>query len=149
MDGIFFNCTNPLGSLVPSIYMLLECSDSFHFALGPLPCFWIHQRRYYAVTVCPASRLMTRAVWLSVYNAVVRAVDARPGGAALLRVTAALEPLHPRVYPAMTPRWHPASSKVVGVLCIMLSTRKNPIPDSWSGCPFSPLIVLTQPYPVH
>ena len=102
----------------------------FSLCVGPLLCSWIHQRRH-AVTVCPASRLMACVVWLSAHNAVARAVDARPGGPALFRVTAALEPLHPQVYPAMTPGWHPASSTVVGVLCIVLSIRKNSIPDSW------------------
>ena len=131
MGVIFCTCTNPLGSLVPSIYMLLVYSDSFHFALIiPLLCSWIHQRRHFAVTVCPASRLMACAVWLSAHNAVARVVDARPGASTLLRVTAALEPLHPRVYPAMTQGWHLASLTVVGVLYIVLSIRKNSIPDS-------------------
>ena len=126
MGVIFYNCTNPLGSLVPSIYMLLVYSDSFHFALIiPLLCPWIHQRRHFAVTVCPASRLMACAVWLSAHNAVDRAVDARPGGSVLLRVTAALEPLHPRMYLAMTPGWHLASSTVVGVISIVFSIRNR------------------------
>ena len=145
------NCTNPLGSLVPSIYMLLVYSDSFHFAfmIPLLLCSWIHQRRHFAVTVYPASRLMACAVWLSAHNAVARVVDAKPGGSALLRVTAALEPLHPRVYPAMTPGWHLASLTVVGVMYVVLSIRDNSIPDSWDWCPFSPLNVLTQLHPVH
>ena len=126
MGVIFCNCINPLGSLVPSIYMLPVYSDSFHFALIiSLLCSRIHQRRHFAVTVCPASRLMACAVWLSAHNAVARAVDARPGGTVLLRVTAALEPLHPRMYLAMTPGWHLASSTVVGVMSIVLSIRKR------------------------
>ena len=47
-------------------------------------------------------------------------MDARPGGSVLLRVTAALEPLHLRMYLAMTPGWHLASSTVVGVMSIVL-----------------------------